>query len=80
MASGMRVAFQICMEMEAQEHDRKYTASCRYCARVVFRDARRIAEVQLAMIESHVLICRPLASIAHTSELLAHCKVVATAI
>jgi hypothetical protein len=39
-----------------------------------------MAEVQLAMIESHVLICRPLASIAQTSELLAHCKVVATAI
>ena len=68
------------METQLQEHDRKYTATCRHCARVVFRDARRMAEVQLAMIESHVLICRPLASIAQTSELLAHCKVVATPI
>lgn len=53
----------------------RYTARCSHCARTVFSDARRIADIQLTMIASHVLICQPLASVTTTTELLAHCKV-----
>jgi hypothetical protein len=63
------------MAMEIQEHVQRYTAQCAHCARTVFRDARRIGDFQLTMIEIHLLVCRPLVMIAHATDLLAHCKV-----
>jgi len=56
----------------------KYTATCVHCARVVFREARRLGDVQLVMLETHLLVCRPLASIAGAADVLAHCRVTTT--
>jgi hypothetical protein len=66
------------MEIDVQQRASKYTATCAHCARVVFRDARRLGEVQLTMLENHLLVCRPLASIACASDLLEHCRVTTT--
>jgi len=63
------------MDLESQPHHRTYTATCVHCARVVFRRARRLGDVQLTMIESHVLVCRPLATHDGADELLAHCRI-----
>jgi hypothetical protein len=68
------------MEMEMQLVGSKYTATCVHCARVVFREARRVGDVQLTMLESHLLVCRPLASIACATDVLAHCRVTTTAL
>jgi len=57
----------------------RYTATCVHCGRVVFREARRLGDVQLVMLESHLLVCRPLATIACAADVLAHCRVTATA-
>jgi hypothetical protein len=54
----------------------RYTVACAHCGRILFRDARRLGDLQLEMIESHVLICRPLAAVEHTADLLAHCRVI----
>jgi len=63
------------MEIDVQHHASKYTATCVHCARVVFRDARRLGDVQLTMLESHLLVCRPLAAIECATDLLQHCRV-----
>jgi hypothetical protein len=63
------------MDLESQPHHRTYTATCVHCARIVFRRARRIGAVQLTIIESHVLVCRPLATPADSADLLAHCRI-----
>ena len=54
----------------------RYDAECVYCARQVFRAAPRLGAVQLAMIENHVLACRPLDPIEHADDLLEHFKIV----
>jgi len=56
-----------------------YAAECLYCARQVFRAARRLGGVQLDMIENHVLACRPLEPIERVADLLVHFKITATA-
>ncbi|HEY2389456.1 MAG TPA: hypothetical protein VGK30_21080 [Candidatus Binatia bacterium] len=56
-----------------------YDARCLYCARQVFRAARRLGGVQLDMIENHVLACRPLEPIERTTDLLVHFKITETA-
>lgn len=61
--------------MEMQPAPSKYTATCLHCARVVFRNASRLGDVQLIMLESHLLVCRPLATIACATDVLAHCRV-----
>lgn len=63
------------MDTVTLEHAPRYTASCRYCARIVFRSARHLGEVQLIMIESHLLVCRPLARIESPADLFDHCRV-----
>ena len=68
------------MAMDMHElAERRYTATCVHCARVVFRSARRVGDVQLTMIEHHLLVCRPLATVARAADLLGHCKVTETA-
>lgn len=67
------------MDSGLQSHANRYTVTCRHCARVVFREARHIADLQFTMIESHLLVCRPLASVERASDALAHCRVVETA-
>ena len=52
-----------------------HTATCIHCARVIFRRARRIGELQLAMMQSHILICRPLVATTHADDVLAHCRI-----
>ena len=64
---------------QSQAQGSRYTVSCTHCARVVFRDARRLSAIQIAMIESHLLNCRPLAQVEERSALFAHCRVVETA-
>ncbi len=68
------------MESELQPVGSRYTATCVHCARVVFREARRLGDVQLTMLESHLLVCRPLATIADAADVLAHCRVTSTAL
>lgn len=67
------------METAFQVHVSRYTATCMHCARVVFRNARHVSEVQVTMIESHLLICRPLATIERPTDLFAHCRIAETA-
>jgi len=62
------------MKIKGQEHCHTYTARCTYCGQIVFRDARRIGAIQRTIIESHLLVCRPLATITR-EDLLAHCTV-----
>lgn len=54
---------------------RRYTASCIYCSRILFREAARIGEVQLRMVEYHILVCRPLIAIERSSEILRHLSI-----
>lgn len=56
----------------------RYTVSCRHCGRVVFRNAHHISPLQLEMMESHVLICRPLAALAQITDLFTHCRIAQT--
>jgi hypothetical protein len=56
-----------------------YAAECIYCARLVFRGARRLGGVQLDMIENHVLACRPLEPMERVDDLLGHFKITKTA-
>ncbi len=63
------------MDLESSPSQHTYTATCIHCARVVFRRARRLGDVQLTMIESHMLVCRPLANHDGAAELLAHCRI-----
>ncbi len=65
--------------MESSQRSSRYTAKCVYCARIVFRDARRLGDIQVRMIQSHVLICRPLAVIGNEPDLLGHIKIIETA-
>ena len=68
---GMAVArFPIVKALE--KDGRRYTASCVHCSRTIFREAVRIGEVQLRMVEYHILVCRPLVAIERSSELLRH--------
>ena len=60
------------------EDDRRYTAKCTHCARTIFRAARRIGDLQLRMVEHHILVCRPLVTCDDSSELLSHFKIAAT--
>lgn len=62
-----------------QEVDRRYTAKCVHCARTVFRAARHIGDLQLRMVEHHILVCRPLASFERASDLLSHFNIADTA-
>jgi hypothetical protein len=71
---GTRVA-ECAMAIESYASQHTYTATCIHCARVVFRRARRLGDIQLTMIESHVLVCRPLATHKGAAELLAHCRI-----
>ena len=66
------------MNVASQTQAHAYTAACIHCARVVFRRARRVGEIQLTMIENHVLICRPLATLACVDDVLAHCRITET--
>ena len=52
--------------------DHRYSARCVHCARTIFSAARRIGDIQLRMAEYHILVCRPLAPIQQSSELLRH--------
>ena len=61
--------------MEAAEHGPRYTAECVYCGRTIFREARRIGDLQRRVIENHMLICRPLVQLTGTSTLLRHCHI-----
>jgi hypothetical protein len=63
------------MSIESGTHSHRYTGQCLHCARTVFRDARRVGDLQLTMIESHILICRPLATPERASDLIEHCKI-----
>jgi hypothetical protein len=63
------------MGLQSPSPQHTYTATCIHCARVVFRRARRVGDVQLTMIETHVLVCRPLATHDGVAELLAHCRI-----
>jgi len=63
------------MDLEPQSHYRTYTATCLHCARIVFRRARRLGDIQFTMIESHLLVCRPLVTPDGTADLLAHCTI-----
>ncbi len=63
------------MDLGIHDHALRYTVNCIHCARTVFRSARRIGELQLMMIETHLLVCRPLATLAGAADLLRHCRV-----
>jgi hypothetical protein len=68
------------MQTQPVEHTTiVYAAECIYCARLVFRGARRLGGVQLDMIENHVLACRPLDPIERVDDLLGHFKITKTA-
>ena len=62
------------MALEAEPSDR-YTGTCVHCARTIFRAARRVGDVQLRMIEHHILVCRPLLSFRRSSDLLRQCRI-----
>jgi hypothetical protein len=55
-----------------------YTARCIHCARLVFRRAYRLGDVQLDIIENHVLACRPLDPIERVEDLLGHFTITET--
>ena len=57
----------------------RYTAQCIHCARVVFRGARRLGDVQVHMIENHVLLCRPLVAVEQMEDLLGHFRITESA-
>lgn len=62
------------MELDAQP-DERYTGRCLHCARTIFRAARRVGELQLRMIEHHILVCRPLLNFQRSSDLLRQCRI-----
>jgi hypothetical protein len=63
------------MDMGVHDDARRYTVDCMHCARTMFTSARRIGEIQLMMIETHLLVCRPLATLEGAAALLGHCRV-----
>jgi hypothetical protein len=64
--------------IEPVESLSRYTARCIHCARIAFRAARRLGDIQFRIIESHVLVCRPLATIETEPDLLAHFTITET--
>jgi hypothetical protein len=62
------------------EDDRRYTAKCVHCARIIFRSARQIGDNQLRMVEHHILVCRPLVAYERSSELLTHFNIAQAAL
>ena len=63
------------MQIVSDEQSHTCTARCVHCAPTIFRDARRIGVVQRTIIETHLLVCRPLATITPDADLPAHCNV-----
>ena len=53
----------------------RYTVRCRHCGRVLFRNAQHISPWHVGMMESHVLICRPLATLGQIADVFAHCRI-----
>ncbi len=62
---------------ESESRHCTHTATCIHCARVIFRRARRIGDLQLAMMQSHILTCRPLVATTHATDVLEHCRIAA---
>ena len=71
-ATGLRASSVI---SESHTDHCTHTATCIHCARVIFRRARRIGDVQLAMMQSHILTCRPLVATTDANGVLAHCRI-----
>ena len=76
---GTTLAFPQAVQTGLLPPPSRYTAQCVHCGRVVFRDARRMDDLQVRMIESHMLLCRPLAVVDEVDDLLGHFRIIESA-